>query len=59
MILKKKSSKDAYSIKETCERLSLGRNTVSELLNSGELHGKKIGRKWIIPAFAIRDFLNA
>ena len=46
------------TIDETCELLGIGRNTCSELLNSGRLKGFKIGtRKWKIPRKSIDDFI--
>ncbi len=48
----------AYSVAELQKELGLGRNTISSLLNSGELQGKRVGRRWIVPASSVKKFLS-
>jgi excisionase family DNA binding protein len=48
----------AYTVAEACEVMRLGRNTVLELLYSGQLRAIRVGRRWVIPRAAIEDFLN-
>jgi excisionase family DNA binding protein len=50
--------KVAYSVKEVQQLLSLGRSTVYNLLTLGELRGRKVGSKFIIPKSAIEEFLQ-
>lgn len=50
--------KKAYSVLETTKLLGLGRNTVSNLLLDKKLKGLKVGRKWLIPDWAIEEFLS-
>ncbi len=47
----------AYTIDETAELLSLSRSTVKEQLYQHKLKGKKLGRRWLIPRWAIAEFL--
>ena len=50
--------KIAYSIKEVANTLGCGMNTTYELVHSGELPSFKIGRKIMVPASAIEEFVN-
>ncbi len=47
----------AYSIKETCDLLSLGKTRVYELVNSGDLQVKRIGRRTLVLADSLLDLL--
>ncbi|MEN6565319.1 MAG: helix-turn-helix domain-containing protein [Veillonellales bacterium] len=38
--------------------LGLSRNTFMSLLYSGQIRAVKAGKRWLIPAGAIDDFLN-
>jgi excisionase family DNA binding protein len=38
--------------------LRVSKTGISALLHSGELRAIRVGRKWLIPASAIHDFLN-
>lgn len=49
---------DVLTAKEVIEILGLGKNMVYELLNSGKLHGVRIGRNWRITKQALSTFLN-
>ena len=40
---------DVLSVGDVADMLSIGRNRVYELLNSGLLKGFRIGRSWRIP----------
>lgn len=42
------------SIPEACKALSIKRSTLFRMLKSGELEHRKIGRRTLIPAAAIR-----
>lgn len=46
------------TLPEMCNKLNIGRNTAYNLLNSGEIHGFKLGRTWRIPEESITDFLK-
>ena len=50
--------KKAYSLTETMKLLGLGRNTISNLLIDKKLKGIKVGSRWLIPAWAITEFLE-
>ncbi|WP_407569637.1 helix-turn-helix domain-containing protein [Deinococcus altitudinis] len=43
---------------EVAPLLGLGRNSVYALIRSGALRSIRVGRKILIPASAITDFLN-
>ena len=46
------------TIKETCKILKLGRNTLMDLINSGQLKAIKAGVKWLVPGWALEEFLQ-
>ena len=52
-------SKKAYTTEEARNLIGLGRNTFMDLLHSGKIKGIKAGAKWIVPAWAIDEFLAA
>lgn len=52
-------AKRAYTSREAEKILNLGRNTVNGLLLSGRLKAVKVGKKWLIPNWAIDEFLTA
>jgi len=48
-----------YEIKDCMKTLKLSRNTVAKLISSGQLKAVKAGdRRWLIPAWALNDFLG-
>lgn len=48
----------AYTPAECRDVLKIGRDKVYELLRSGELSSRRVGRRYIIPAEAVADFLK-
>ena len=48
----------AFSIDETTEILPLSRDLINDLIRTGRLRSVKVGRRRIIPADAIHEFLN-
>ena len=46
------------SIKDAEERLNLGHTKVCELIADGDLKSIKIGRRRLIPPFAIEEFIS-
>lgn len=42
---------------EAMDILGVGKNTMYRLLNTGELHGVRIGRSWRISNAAIEEFI--
>lgn len=42
---------------EAMDILGVGKNTMYRLLNSGELHGVRIGRRWRIANSALEKFV--
>ena len=47
-----------YSIEDVIARTSLGRSKIYELLASGELGSVKVGRRRLIPATALEEFVE-
>ncbi len=43
---------------EAMDILGVGKNTMYRLLNSGELHGVRIGRSWRISSEALDTFIS-
>lgn len=43
---------------EVMDILGVGKNTVYRLLNSGKLHGVRIGRSWRISMDQLTDFIS-
>lgn len=50
-------SGSAYKPADLQPLLGLGRSTVYNLLRSGELRSVRVGRRIIVPAAAVADFL--
>lgn len=48
-----------YSIEEATQVMSVGRSTIYELFDRGQLESIKVGRRRIIPADAIRAYFDA
>ena len=46
------------TIKETCKILKLGRTCLMGLINSGQLKAIKAGVKWLVPGWAIAEFIQ-
>lgn len=49
---------DVLTVAEVMEVLYCGKNTVYEILNSGELAGFRIGHTWKIPKASIIDYIE-
>ena len=49
--------KELLTVDEVAEILYLGKNTVYNLLRSGELKGIKFGKIWRIPKESIKDLI--
>ncbi|MCD7888745.1 MAG: helix-turn-helix domain-containing protein [Oscillospiraceae bacterium] len=50
---------DVMIVEEVCEFLKLGKNKVYELLQSGDIASRKVGRKYLIPKKSVIDFLES
>ena len=46
------------TFKEACEYARVGHHTIRQLLNDGELTGRRVGRKWIVSRQSIDDYLS-
>ena len=51
------SDKLAYSVDEVAALLSLGRNSVKDLIYQGRIKVKRVGRRVIVPRWALDEFL--
>jgi excisionase family DNA binding protein len=50
--------KFAYSVDEVIEVTTIGRSKLYELMASGELESVQVGRRRLIPAEALRRFMD-
>lgn len=50
--------KELLTVDEVMEILYLGKNTVYELLRSGELQGIRFGRAWRVPKESIKEMIE-
>ena len=50
--------KELLTVEEVMEILYLGKNTVYDLLRSGELKGIRFGRVWRVPKESIREMIE-
>ena len=50
---------DCVSVPQIQEMLGIGRNSIYELLQAGEIKNKKIGRKYIIRKQSVIDYLES
>jgi len=48
---------DLLTVEELCEILTIGKNTVYKILNSGELKSFRSGRVWKIPKVAVEEYV--
>ena len=48
---------EILTVDDVMQMLYIGRNTVYNLLNSGELKGFRIGRTWKIPKDCLTDYI--
>jgi excisionase family DNA binding protein len=46
------------NVQDICDYLSVGRNTVYELIQSGQLKAKKAGRAYIITENALLNYVK-
>lgn len=51
------SEEDVLTVDDVMELLYIGRNTVYQLLHSGQLKGFQIGRTWRIPRDYLSDYI--
>lgn len=47
-----------YSVEEAARVLRVSRDTTYELLRSGQLRSMKVGRRRLIPAIAIHEYIR-
>lgn len=47
-----------FTAEETAQLLGIGMNKIYELLISGKLPSKRIGRKYLIPKIVLEKWLN-
>lgn len=53
------NEKLAYSIAEAAKAISLSRATLYRLIGSGEIKTRKVAGRTLIPASALRSFIEA
>ena len=52
------TEKLAYSIDEAADLLSISRSAMKDLLNTGQIKKKPVGRRVLIPRWALDEFLS-
>jgi len=48
----------AYSIVDACRVSSLGRTRIYQLINSGQLEARKVGKRTLIPAQSLQQLIG-
>lgn len=48
---------EVMTLKECCEILKVGKNTMLELLHTNRIEGFKIGSRWKIPKESVVEFI--
>ena len=48
-----------YTVPEVAEHLYVGKNTIYNLLRSGDLVGFRIGRSWLISKESLDNFIKS
>ena len=58
--MEKISSSDqlAYSIREIARKVGVSAYTIRQAIKKGELQAKRLGRRVIVPAWAVEAFLR-
>jgi len=51
--------KHTYTVRETCDTLSVGKTKLYNLISSGQLQAHHLGRRTLIMGGSLRDFLSA
>ena len=49
---------EILTLRECCELLKVGKNTMLKLLHSKEIEGFRIGNRWKIPKESIIEFIR-
>jgi excisionase family DNA binding protein len=49
---------EVMTLKECCEILRVGKNTMLELLHTNRIEGFKIGSRWKIPKESVIEFIR-
>lgn len=49
---------EIYTIPELCEALDVSDKTLAKILRSGELKGRKVGRRWTVTREALEEYLG-
>lgn len=49
---------DILTVKNACEALGIGKNTLYKLIHNGELKAISLGKKYLIPKHCLIAFVN-
>ena len=52
------SEKLAYSVNEAADAISIGRSKLYQLIQSGDVETRKIGKRTVIPAASLQRLLD-
>ena len=47
-----------YEVHEIAKDLGISENTIRGYLKSGKLKGKKLGKKWFVPAQSLKEYFG-
>lgn len=51
--------RDVLTVEQVCSALSMGKNSVYQLLRNGVIKSIKINRKYLVPKSFLIDFINS
>ena len=49
---------ELLTIEQLCQVLQIGKNTAYKLIQSGDIKGFRVGRRWKIPRDSISDYVT-
>ena len=50
---------ELMTVEQFCQILQIGKNTAYKLLQTGEIKGFRVGRRWKIPRDSVNEYLNS
>jgi excisionase family DNA binding protein len=59
MPIKQATPKNCLSVKQAAEHLAVSEQTIAKLIKAKRLRAVKVGRRIVVPADAISDFVKA
>ncbi len=50
---------DVLTVKQVCKALSIGKNTLYELLKNKKIKSLRLGKKYLVPKICLVDYVNS